>query len=78
MANQLNSAVGSSPEFPGRVIAALAMDPELKARSGGTFINAELAAEYGVTDKDGRSIPSLRETRGAPLWGPGDTTWTKQ
>ena len=78
MANQLNSAVGSSPEFPGRVIAALAMDPELKARSGGTFINAELATEYGVTDKDGRSIPSLRETRGAPLWGPGDTTWTKQ
>lgn len=75
MAGQLNSAVGSSPEFPGRVIAALALDPQLKARSGGTFINAELAAEYGVTDSDGRTIPSLRETRGAPLWAPGDTTW---
>lgn len=74
MANQLNSAVGSSPEFPGRVIAALAMDQDLKAKSGGTFINAELAAEYGVTDKDGRAIPSLRATRGAPLWGAGDTT----
>ncbi|MEW9856332.1 SDR family NAD(P)-dependent oxidoreductase [Novosphingobium sp. M1R2S20] len=75
MAQQLNSAVGSSPEFPGRVIAALASDPNVGARSGGTFINAELAAEYGLTDKDGRTIPSLRESRGAPLWGPGVTTW---
>ncbi len=75
MASQLNSAVGSSPEFPGRVIAALAMDPQVMARSGGTFINAELAAEYGVTDTDGRTIPSLRESRGAPLWRAGDTTW---
>lgn len=78
MAGQLNSAVGSSPEFPGRVIAALAMDPQIGAKSGGSFINAELAAEYGVTDRDGRTIPSLRESRGAPLWGPGDTTWTGQ
>ncbi|WP_395337232.1 SDR family NAD(P)-dependent oxidoreductase [Novosphingobium sp. BL-8H] len=77
MASQLNSAVGSSPEFPGRVIAALAMDSAVKARSGGTFINAELAAEYGVTDKDGRTIPSLRETRGSPLWSAGDTTWKR-
>lgn len=77
MASQLNSAVGSSPEFPGRVIAALAMDPAVGDRSGGTFINAELAMEYGVTDKDGRTIPSLRESRGAPLWGAGDTTWTE-
>lgn len=75
MAQQLNSAAGSSPEFPGRVIAALMKDPGLPARSGGTFINAELAAEYGVTDKDGRTISSLRETRGAPLWAPGSTTW---
>ena len=70
MANQLNSAVGSSPEFPGRVIAALAADPNLMAKSGGTFINAELAAEYGLTDIDGRTIPSLREERGAPIFKP--------
>ncbi|HUD28777.1 MAG TPA: SDR family NAD(P)-dependent oxidoreductase, partial [Novosphingobium sp.] len=76
MANQLNSAVGSSPEFPGRVIAALAADPGIAAKSGGTFINAELAAEYGLTDKDGRTIPSLRDSRGAPLWAAGDTTWS--
>lgn len=71
MAQQLNSAVGSSPEFPGRVIAALAKDANIMAKSGGTFINAELAQEYGVTDIDGRTIPSLREQRGAPLWAPG-------
>lgn len=70
MAGQLNSAVGSSPEFPGRVIAALAADPALMARSGGTFINAELAREYGLTDVDGREIPSLRAERGAPIWQP--------
>jgi NAD(P)-dependent dehydrogenase (short-subunit alcohol dehydrogenase family) len=70
MASQLNSAVGSSVEFPGRVIAALAQDPAIMARSGGTFINAELAQDYGLTDIDGRIIPSLREERGAPLWGP--------
>jgi len=68
MASQLNSAVGSSPEFPGRVIGALLRDPAVGAKNGGCFINAELAAEYGVTDRDGRTIPSLREERGAPIW----------
>ncbi len=70
MASQLNSAVGSSVEFPGRIIAALAKDPQVMQRSGGTFINAELAREYGITDVDGRVIPSLREQRGAPIWQP--------
>ena len=70
MASQLNSAVGSSVEFPGRVIAALAGDPQIMKRSGGTFISAELAQHYGVTDVDGRTIPSLRAERGAPIWTP--------
>ena len=38
-----NPAIGCSPEFPGRVIAALTRDPALMARSGGTFITAETA-----------------------------------
>jgi NAD(P)-dependent dehydrogenase (short-subunit alcohol dehydrogenase family) len=63
-------ANGCSPEFPGRVIAALATDPALMARSGGTFITAEVAQDYGITDIDGRTIPSLRETRGSPIWPP--------
>ncbi|NND66072.1 MAG: SDR family NAD(P)-dependent oxidoreductase [Halioglobus sp.] len=65
-----NPVVGSSVEFPGRVIAALATDPDLMARSGGTFIAAELAAEYGVTDVDGSVPPSLRAERGAPIYKP--------
>lgn len=70
MATQLNSAVGSSVEFPGRVIAALAADPNIMQRSGGTYISAELAQEYGITDVDGKVIPSLRAERGAPIWEP--------
>lgn len=70
MASQLNSAVGSSPEFPGRVIAALAADANVIARSGGSLIVAELAEAYGVSDVDGKTIPSLRETRGVPIWQP--------
>lgn len=70
MASQLNSAAGTSVEFPGRIIAALAADADAMRWSGGSYIAAELAAEYGVTDVDGRAIPSLRAERGAPLWGP--------
>ena len=65
-----NPLIGCSPEFPGRVIAALANDPHVMKRSGGTFIAAELAQEYGITDVDGRTIPSLRTQRGAPIWSP--------
>lgn len=59
-----------SPEFPGRVINALVNDPDLMRRSGGTFITAELAQEYGIKDIDGKTIPSLREMRGSPIWSP--------
>jgi NAD(P)-dependent dehydrogenase (short-subunit alcohol dehydrogenase family) len=65
-----NPLVGSSVEFPGRVIVALAKDPNILRRSGGTFIGAELAREYGVTDIDGNVPPSLRAERGAPIWSP--------
>jgi len=62
--------VGCTPEFPGRVIAALVKDPDLIKRSGGTFITAEVARDYGIKDIDGKVIPSLREKRGAPIWTP--------
>ncbi|MFT3929182.1 MAG: SDR family NAD(P)-dependent oxidoreductase [Spongiibacteraceae bacterium] len=61
---------GCTPEFPGLVIAALANDPNVMKHSGGTFITAELAQEYGIKDIDGKTIPSLRATRGAPIWSP--------
>jgi NAD(P)-dependent dehydrogenase (short-subunit alcohol dehydrogenase family) len=65
-----NPLVGCSPEFPGRVIAALALDPQIMKRSGGTFITAEVAQDYGITDIDGKVIPSLRAERGTPIWHP--------
>jgi len=65
-----NPAVGCTPEFPGRVIAALVADPDVMKRSGGTFITAEVAQDYGITDIDGKVIPSLRAERGAPIWRP--------
>tara|TARA_R110000868_G_scaffold367749_2_gene630743 strand:- start:3135 stop:4016 length:882 start_codon:yes stop_codon:yes gene_type:complete len=65
-----NPLVGCSPEFPGRVIAALAADPAIMARSGGTFITAEVAQDYGISDIDGKTIPSLRVERGSPIWRP--------
>jgi hypothetical protein len=60
----------TSVEFPGRIVAALAADPHIMRRSGGTFINAELAKEYGVTDVDGKTPPSLRAQRGSPIFMP--------
>jgi NAD(P)-dependent dehydrogenase (short-subunit alcohol dehydrogenase family) len=65
-----NPAIGCTPEHPGRVIAALAVDPDVMKRSGGTFITAEVAQDYGITDTDGKVIPSLRAQRGSPIWGP--------
>jgi NAD(P)-dependent dehydrogenase (short-subunit alcohol dehydrogenase family) len=62
--------VGSSVEFPGRVILALAKDPNVLRRSGATYIATELAQEYGVADIDGHVPPSLRAQRGSPIWAP--------
>jgi len=54
------------PEFTGRVIDALARDPGLMEKSGGVWIGAELGAQYGVTDIDGRQPPSHRAFFGEP------------
>jgi NAD(P)-dependent dehydrogenase (short-subunit alcohol dehydrogenase family) len=47
-------AQSESPQFLGRVVAALADDPNLMARSGEALVAAAVAAELGVTDIDGR------------------------
>lgn len=70
MTKSITSMQGSTVEHPGRVIAALAADPDVMKRSGGEFITAELAQEYGLTDVDGAVIPSARATRGSPIWKP--------
>lgn len=53
-------AMVESPEFTGRVIAALSADKNRMARSGKVWFAAELGAEYGLADIDGRLPPSPR------------------
>ena len=52
-------AGSESPEFIGRVIAALAADPNLMARSGQVVVAAAAARELGVLDIDGTSPEPL-------------------
>jgi NAD(P)-dependent dehydrogenase (short-subunit alcohol dehydrogenase family) len=47
------AAISESPRFVGRAVAALAADPDLQRRNGGSFSSGELAREYGFTDVDG-------------------------
>ncbi|QLL05698.1 SDR family NAD(P)-dependent oxidoreductase [Mycobacterium vicinigordonae] len=49
-----------TPEFTGYLIDALCGDPALDELSGQTFIGAELAERYGITDEGGRHPPSHR------------------
>ena len=37
----------------GRAVAALAADPDVQRRNGGSFSSGGLAREYGFTDLDG-------------------------
>jgi NAD(P)-dependent dehydrogenase (short-subunit alcohol dehydrogenase family) len=52
-------ATSESPEFIGRVIAALAGDPRLLERSGTVVVAAQAAIELGVKDIDGKQPPAL-------------------
>jgi NAD(P)-dependent dehydrogenase (short-subunit alcohol dehydrogenase family) len=55
-----------TPQFNGRIIHALASDPELMSLSGQTLISAEVAHRYGITEEGGRAPPSYREMLGEP------------
>jgi NAD(P)-dependent dehydrogenase (short-subunit alcohol dehydrogenase family) len=46
-------AISESPRFVGRAVAALAGDPDVHERNGGSFSSGGLAREYGFTDLDG-------------------------
>lgn len=59
-------ANAESPEFIGRVVAALHRDPERMQRSGRVLIAAELAENLGIREADGRQPKSNRGTLGAP------------
>ena len=47
------AAISESPRFVGRAVAALAADPDLARRNGGSFSSGGLARDYGFTDLDG-------------------------
>jgi NAD(P)-dependent dehydrogenase (short-subunit alcohol dehydrogenase family) len=47
------AAISESPRFVGRAVAALAADPDVHLRNGGSFSSGGLAREYGFTDVDG-------------------------
>ncbi len=49
----LDLSNSESPEFSGRVIAALARDPALAEHSGKVLVGASVAAALGVKDTDG-------------------------
>jgi NAD(P)-dependent dehydrogenase (short-subunit alcohol dehydrogenase family) len=59
-------AQAETPEFTGRLIAALHADPKLDELNGRTLIGAELAKRYGITEAGGREPPSYREMLGEP------------
>jgi NAD(P)-dependent dehydrogenase (short-subunit alcohol dehydrogenase family) len=54
------AAISESPRFVGRAVVALAADPEVLRRSGGSFSSGGLAREYGFTDLDGSQPDAWR------------------
>ncbi len=60
-----------TPELQGRVLAAIAADPDLHRHTGEVFITAEAAQAYGVTEPDGGSPVSPRLMfGGGPIFPP--------
>ncbi len=59
-------AMAETPEFNGRIIYALASDPDLMQKSGQTLVTAELAMAYGLTDTEDRQPPPYRHQLGEP------------
>jgi dehydrogenase/reductase SDR family protein 1 len=59
-ASWLDLSNSESPEFIGRVVAGLAGDSGIMARSGRVLVAAAVAAELGICDVDGRQPVPLR------------------
>jgi len=55
----LDLSNSESPEFIGRVVAALASDPRLMDRTGKVLVAADVANELGIADIDGRTPKAL-------------------
>src|ERR671915_314206 len=55
----LDLSNSESPEFIGRVVAALASDPDIMAKSGQVLVAAAEAAHYAIRDVDGKQPKPL-------------------
>ena len=64
-----------TPEFTGYLIDALFHDDDLKNLSGHTFIGAELAGRYGITDEGVQKNTYYKDNDGDSFGG--GTTKTK-
>ena len=71
------AAISESPRYVGRAVAALAADPAVARRNGGSFSSGELARDYDFTDIDGsrpdcwRYMVEVVEREGAPAGDDG-------
>jgi len=53
-AKHFDMSNSESPQFIGRVVAALASDPNIRKKSGQVLVAAQEALEYGIQDIDGK------------------------
>jgi NAD(P)-dependent dehydrogenase (short-subunit alcohol dehydrogenase family) len=58
----LDISFGETPKFNGRAVVALAADPKILERTGGSYWTASLAREYGFTEDDGHLPPEMANT----------------
>jgi len=65
----LDISFGETPKFNGKAVVALAADPNILERTGGSYWSATLAREYGFTEDDGHLPP---ETPNMVLASMGD------
>lgn len=70
-------ADAESTEYAGKAIVHLAKDPNLMSKSGKILMTADLGAEYGFVDIDGRSIASMRSAKSMVsfMGSPGLASW---
>ncbi|ARR53526.1 short-chain dehydrogenase [Rhizorhabdus wittichii DC-6] len=59
-------ANAETPEFTGKLIAAIHASPDRMAMSGQTFIGAELGERFAIQDAGGKQPPSFRAMLGEP------------
>jgi dehydrogenase/reductase SDR family protein 1 len=55
----LDISFGETPKFNGKAVVALATDPDVLERSGGSYWSATLAREYGFAEDDGHLPPEM-------------------